>query len=118
VELGPLANVNELCQYLNIKKSTGYALVQSGRISFYRLGRLIRFKPDDVQAWVGGCRSDNIIKDNWAKRILEVKERPMDVDSLVKKFIAEVNGNRYTSSHRETRPIRDLRKEVSNGSLS
>ena len=117
MQLDPLANVNELCQYLNIKKSTAYALAQSGSIPFYRLGRLIRFKPDDVHAWVESRRSDNIDKDKRAKRILESIEKPMGVDSLVKKSIAEVKGNRYTSSHRETRPIKDLRKEVSDGTL-
>ena len=110
-------SVDELCQYLNIKKSTVYALAQSGSIPFYRVGRLIRFKPDDVQAWVEGHRSDNIDKDKRGKRILEAIEKPMDVDTLVKKSIAEVKGNRYTSSHRETRPIKDLRKEVCDGTF-
>jgi excisionase family DNA binding protein len=112
-----LWSVDELCQCLKIKKSTAYALAQSGSIPFYRVGRLIRFKPDDIQVWVEGCRSDNISRDKSAKRILEAKEKPMDVDTLVKKSIAEVKGNRYTSFYRETRPIKDLRKEVSYGTL-
>jgi excisionase family DNA binding protein len=112
-----LWSVDEVRQYLNIKKSTVYALAQSGSIPFYRLGRLIRFKPDDVQAWVEGRRSDNVDEDKRAKQILKAIEKPMDVDSFVKKSIAEVKGNRYTSSHRETRPIKDLRKEVFDGTL-
>ena len=112
-----LWSVDDVCQYLNIKKSTVYALAQSGSILFYRLGRLIRFKPDDIKAWVEGCRSDNISRDKSVKRIFEASEKPMDVDTLVKKSIAEVKRNRYTSCHRETRPIKDLRKEVSDGTL-
>jgi excisionase family DNA binding protein len=112
-----LWSVDDVCQYLNIKKSTVYALAQSGSIPFYRLGRLIRFKPDDVQAWIEGRRSDNVDEDKTAKRMLKTIEKPMDVDSFVKKSIAEVKRNRYTSSHRETRPIKDLRKEVSDGTL-
>ena len=52
------------------------------------------------------------------KAILGAKNKPVtDINSIVKKTVAEVKGNRYTSSHRETRPFKGLREEVSDGAL-
>ena len=75
-------SVDELCQYLNIKKSTAYALAQSGSIRFYRIGRLIRFKPDDVQAWVEGRRSDNVDEDKACRTKLAVEVKG-DINKLL-----------------------------------
>ena len=109
-------SIEQVCQYLNIKRSTAYSLVESGSIPFYRIGRLLRFKPDDVKSWMESHRSEGIDASKRAKGILKAINRSKtDVDTLIKKSIAEVKGNLYTPSYRETRPIRGLRKEVSDG---
>jgi excisionase family DNA binding protein len=108
--------IEEVCQYLNVKRSTAYSLVESGSIPFYRIGRLLRFKPEDVKSWMETRRSNGIDTDKKAKVILKAINRPIaDINHLVKKSIAEVKGNGYTASHRETRPIRGLREEVQDG---
>lgn len=47
-----LLNIGEVEKLLNIKKSTLRAWIFSNRIPFIRIGRLIRFKPSDLEAWV------------------------------------------------------------------
>jgi excisionase family DNA binding protein len=118
INLKEFLTIDELSQYLNIKRSTLYSMVESEEITHYRVGRLIRFKKQDVDAWMERHRREENSADKKAKVILKAINKPVaDINRLVKKSIEEVKGNGYTSSHRETRPIRNLRKEVSDGTL-
>ena len=111
-------NVDELSEYLNIKKSTLYSMVENKEIPFFRSGRLIRFKKEEIDMWIENHREKTIDPEKKAKEILKGIKRPrVDIDALVKKTIAETKGNEYTTPHRETRPVKGLRKEVSNGTL-
>jgi excisionase family DNA binding protein len=47
-----LLNIGEVEKLLNIKKSTLRAWIFGNRIPFIRVGRLIRFKPSDLEAWL------------------------------------------------------------------
>ena len=110
--------IDELSEYLNIKKSTLYTMVENNEIPHYRIGRLLRFRADDVETWMESHRKEAVDTNKKARTALKAITKPrMDIDSLLKKTIDEVRGNRYTSSHRETRPIKDLRKEVFDGTL-
>jgi excisionase family DNA binding protein len=110
--------INEVSQYLNVKPSTLYLWAKSGKMPHYRLNRMVRFRKADIDTWMESHRSESIEKSKKVSGFLKVMNKPrMNIDSLVKKSIDEVKGNRYTPSHRETRPIRDLRKEVSDGTL-
>jgi len=113
-------SIEQVCQYLNIKRSAVYSLVESGSIPFYRIGRLLRFKPDDVKSWMETRRSEEIDVSKRAKKILKIVTTPrIDVDRLVKKSIAETKQNLYTPHHDHGKPdqSRNLRKEVSDGTL-
>jgi excisionase family DNA binding protein len=109
--------INQLSEYLSIKRSTLYSLVETGELPHYRIGRLIRFKKQDIDAWMENHRRERINADRKVKGIVNGVKIPIDINSIVKKTIAEVKRNRYTSSHRETRPFKGLRKEVSDGAL-
>jgi excisionase family DNA binding protein len=109
--------INELSEYLNLKRSTLYSLVENGELLHYRIGRLIRFRKQDIDAWMENHRREGINVDRKVKGILQAVKSPVDINSVVKKTVAEVKGNRYTSSHRETRPSKGLRKGVSDGAL-
>ena len=110
--------IDELSQYLNIKKSTLYSMVESGEITHYRVGRLIRFKKQDVDVWMEGHRREENSADKKAKVILKAINKPIaDIDSLVKKSIAEAKGNRYTPHHGKPDQVMGLREEVSDGTL-
>jgi excisionase family DNA binding protein len=110
--------INEVSQYLNVKACTVYSWVKRGEIPHYRLGKLLRFKRGDVDNWMESQREGVNVVEKKARVILKAMNRPgVDINHLVKKTIAQVKGNGYTVRHRETRPIRDLRKEVSDGAL-
>ena len=110
--------INELSEYLSIKTSTLYSMVESGEISHYRVGRLIRFKKEDVDVWMEKHRREEIDTHKKARSILKAIGRPVtDINSMIKKSIAEAKGLKYTPNH--GRPDHDrAKKEVEHGTLS
>ena len=47
-----LLNMNETASILGIKKSTLYAAVSRKQITHIKLGKLTRFRPEDIQAYI------------------------------------------------------------------
>ncbi|MEW6003661.1 MAG: helix-turn-helix domain-containing protein [Nitrospirota bacterium] len=45
-------NIEELSEYLGIKKSSLYAKVAKRQVPFYKIDRLIRFKKTEIDRWV------------------------------------------------------------------
>ncbi len=45
-------DVKELGANLNVKEPTIRAWIFQGKIPFFRLGRLIRFSPSQIEAWL------------------------------------------------------------------
>jgi excisionase family DNA binding protein len=45
-------SVDEIAEYLGIKKDTVYKWVAAKRIPAHRVGRLLKFKKDEVDEWV------------------------------------------------------------------
>jgi len=50
--LPALWTVEELAQYLDVGHSYVYKLTSEHRIRFVRIGRTVRFRPEDVAAWL------------------------------------------------------------------
>ncbi len=72
---------------LSVKRSTLYARAESGEISSYKIGRLIRFKKDEVEKWMENHRRERVDTDIGVKRILKATTRPrMNMDSLISDF--------------------------------
>jgi excisionase family DNA binding protein len=44
--------IKELSAYLKIKDKTLYYLVERGSIPHYRVGKLVRFKQSEIDAWM------------------------------------------------------------------
>ncbi len=110
--------VREASQYLGIKPSSLYAMVEGKEIPHYRIGRLIKFTKADLDAFMEKKRVDCMDLEKEARRILNLARNPkIGVDALVKKTLAESKGNRYTASHRESDQVKGLGKEVSHGAL-
>ncbi len=110
--------INELSEYLSIKRSTLYSMVESSEIAHYRVGRLIRFKKQDIDTWMENHRIEGGNVDKKAKGILRAMNKPVaDINSIVKKTIAEAKGNLYTPKHGKPDQVRGLRKRVSDGTL-
>ena len=49
-------DIGELSAYLHIKRSTLYAWVGEDRIPHVKLGRLIRFRRDEIDQWIESHR--------------------------------------------------------------
>ena len=47
-----LLDMNETASLLGVKKSTLYALVMRKQITHIKLGKLTRFRPEDIQAYI------------------------------------------------------------------
>ena len=47
-----LLNMDEASSLLGIKKSTLYAVVMRKKITHVKLGKLTRFRPEDLQAYI------------------------------------------------------------------
>jgi len=111
-------DIHDLSECLNIKRSTLYTKVESGEIPHYKVGRLIRFKKSDLDAWMESHRKEQIDLEKKAKEILKITTRQrLDIDAVVKKTIEEVKGKSYTSDRGKSDRIKGLRKEVENGTL-
>ncbi|MCR4321297.1 MAG: helix-turn-helix domain-containing protein [Candidatus Brocadiaceae bacterium] len=51
-----LLNMDEASDFLGIKKSTLYAMVMRKQITHVKLGKLTRFRPEDLQAYINRNR--------------------------------------------------------------
>ena len=110
--------IDDLAQYLSVKRSTLYAKAESGEIPFYKIGRLIRFKREDVEKWMESHRRERVDTDMRAKTILKAATRPrMDIGLVIKETIESVKSTGYTPNHGKPDRIKGLRKEVEHGSL-
>ena len=47
-----LWDIRRVSQYLGIKRSTLYAMIERKEIPHYRIGRLARFKQAEIDAWL------------------------------------------------------------------
>jgi len=111
--------VLDVALLLSVRPSTVYQWVSSGEIPHYRLGRIVRFRRKDLEAWVEGFRKERVDDKRKAKEILRptCRETP-DIDRIIEKSIAEVKGNRYTSSLEKPGKDKGLRKEAEYGLVS
>jgi excisionase family DNA binding protein len=51
-------DITALAEQLRIKRSTLYAWAEQGTIPYLKLGRLVRFDPDEIEAWLEAHRQD------------------------------------------------------------
>ncbi len=110
--------LDEASTYLGVRKSNLYSKIERKEIPHYRVGRLIKFKKADLDAFMEERRIDRVDIEKEAKKILSHARNPnIDVDALVKKTVAESRGNGYTASHGKSDQVKGLGKEVSHGAL-
>jgi len=89
--------IRQLAEYLNVKRSTLYFQVASGELPHYRIGRLIRFRKDEVDAWMKNHRGENRQIGLRTNRILNTVNRSKaSINNLVKNAIDDVKRKRYT----------------------
>ena len=109
-----IMNINELSEYLGIKKSTLYSKVERKEILFYKIGHLVRFKKSDIDLWLEKTKVEPLRIKERAKGIVDSADaRAADIDEIVKRAVADSQGMKYTPKYKGDRTrIRGLRKEV------
>lgn len=113
-------NVGDIAKYLGMKSSNIYSKVESREIPHYRIGRLIRFKLDEVEAWME-ARKDPVVGATLEARKAAIKpaqrRAAQDVNAIVKKTIEDVRKRQYTHYHGKPDQFKGLRKEVEDGHI-
>lgn len=102
-------DIAALAERLRIKRSTLYAWAEQGTIPHLKLGRLLRFDPDEIEAWLQNHRRDGIPEPTSHRR----QHGTDSVDTL----IAEAKRAVYTSCHGKPDQDRATRKGESHGSV-
>lgn len=53
-----LISINQLAEHLGVQKSTIYGWVHMREIPHYKIGRLLKFRSDEIEEWIQGRRVD------------------------------------------------------------
>ncbi len=112
-------NVQAIARYLGIKVSNLYAMVEEKRIPHYRIGRLVRFKLEEVEVWMQGQKKPVVdVKVETRKVIGSLRKRSDPrIKRTIRKIIEEVKGEGYTVGNGKPDQIKGLGKEVSDGTI-
>jgi excisionase family DNA binding protein len=112
--LKEILNIDELSEYLRIKKSSLYSKVERKEIPYYKLGHLVRFKKSDIDLWMEKSRVEpSRVKEKGKGIAHSADARVADIDEIVKRAIADSQGMKYIPKHKGDRTrIRGLGKEV------
>jgi excisionase family DNA binding protein len=76
-------SIKEASKYLGMKESTLYSMVEEKEIPHFRIGRRIRFKVADLDAWMVERRVESVDVDKEVHKILTPpRKRSTDVNAL------------------------------------
>jgi excisionase family DNA binding protein len=102
-------DIAALADRLRIKRSTLYAWAEQGTIPHLKLGRLLRFDPDEIEAWLHNHRREGIPEPVLPRR----RHGTDDVDTLIAMAKAHV----YTSDRGKPDQDRATRKGEHRGTV-
>jgi len=106
-------SIQDLSNYLGIKTSTLYAMVEEKKIPHYKIGRLVRFKRSEIDTWMEGNKRDCVAPEKAARKALRAVRKPkIDIDRIVRKAIDGTRGQGYTEPHGKPDQVKGLGKEV------
>jgi len=114
-----LITTEKLSIYLSIKVKTIYAKVEAGEIPHYRIGHLIRFRLDEINAWLEGCRRKNqpTVEQQKNKRRKPSKLSNDHFSKIITKTIDAETDKYYSTEYGKSDRIKGPIKEVNNGSI-
>ena len=82
-------NIDELSQYLRIKKSTLYSKISE--IPHYKLQHLIRFRRDEIDTWLLTFKKEPTDITRHARSIIK-ESKPIDLNKIINKAIEATKG--------------------------
>jgi excisionase family DNA binding protein len=110
-------DIEDLSKYLKVKIKTLYAMVPD--IPHYRVGKLIRFRKQEIDSWMENKRVQALDRINKSKNI---KVKPANknnthIDKLIRKVIDQSKNEVYNPDHGKSDRIEGPYKEINNGSI-
>ena len=109
--------IKEIAAYLGVRESHLYVLVETKQIPCYRVGRLLRFKKQDVDSWMEVHKQGgNEAGEPSRCRAPRLRSRG-NVDGLVEKIVASAKNVVYNTHHGKPDRVGGLRKEAKDGAL-
>lgn len=98
-------SAKKISEIFGIDEKTFYSWARNRKIPSYKVGRLVRFKEEEVRAWIEGCKVQPF-------DLPDLSKSPgLDVDKLVEGAIESVMGKGYNRPKRGIKPDRGLGKE-------
>ncbi len=96
--------IQQVADYLSIKTSSLYSKI--AEIPHYRIGRLLRFKKGEIDAWIETKREE-------APQVMRSRKKGNvpDADKIVRRAIDAAKGTGYNSSGKSDHSIKGLGKE-------
>lgn len=101
-----LWDISDLSVYLKVKIKTIYSMVPD--IPHYRIGKLIRFKKEEIDSWLE-CKRNNDHGEIRKPRI--IKNEYDNIDVLIRKTIDQVKQEDYNPDHGKSDRIKAHGKE-------
>jgi len=105
-----LWDIRRVSQYLGIKRSTLYAMIERKEIPHYRIGRLARFKPAEIDEWLLTKRCDGKSEEKTGRVSRRRLSPPSPASQIVRAAIDGLKPRGYNSSGKSDR-IKGLGKE-------
>jgi excisionase family DNA binding protein len=110
-------DIEDLSNYLNIKVKTIYSMVPD--IPHYRVGKLIRFKKQEIDAWMenksvnayGGMNKSRNMKGK------KSKHNNIPIDKMIRKAIDQSKTDVYNPYYGKSDRIEGPKQEVEHGSI-
>ena len=110
-------DIHDLSHYLKVKVKTLYARISE--IPHYRIGRLIRFRKDEIDSWMASNKVNDAERSNSSHKIPAKKSYTdnLPIERLIRKAIDQSKDDVYNSPHGKSDRIEGPTKETHNGSI-
>jgi len=109
-------DIRDLSNYLKVKIKTLYALVPE--IPHYRVGKLIRFRKQEIDSWMEDRRGTVFSKDLKSELVTKrIRNSNADIDKLIRNAIDQSKQNIYNAPHGKSDRIEGPTKEMNHGSV-
>ena len=108
-------DILDLSHYLKVKVKTLYAMIYD--IPHYRVGKLIRFKKKEIEAWMENKKGKDDFKTQTRKKREVSESANSHIDRLIRKTIDQTKQEDYNLDHGKSDRIEGQRKEVNDGSI-